>query len=147
MASLIVCGGMFCAFGFHKAAHMPEWESVLERQGLIGRVLQAQVAAPVIAAGEVLLGVALIASATDRRTHRSGLAAAAGTFVIFSAYAIALTWVPPARPAPCGCGFSDEPVASWGLVAVRNAVGSLVLWGIRSMNRAAATRMDSADGA
>jgi hypothetical protein len=92
------------------AQHHPRAEGRLEPLAIL------------LAAGEAAAGAWALALVLGKNWPRAALLLAA-VFLAFALYAAWLTAHPPPKPAPCGCGFSNRPIApdEWSATTLRNA--------------------------
>lgn len=98
----------------------------LWRQGVFTADLQPIVAwaIPII---ELLIAFLVLRDVTLLRLVARPALVLACTFAAFAGYAFVLVLSPPAKPAPCGCGFSQAPIASWSEPCIRNAAVAVAL--------------------
>ena len=118
-----LCVGVcLLTLGVHKLFDFHRFVEAVNLQGLVGSGLLI-VAAVTFVALETLCGLAAIALAVLDHA-RSSLVICALLFAFTATYSTALVFRPPAKPAPCGCGFSSAIVKDWRPHAAALWVGS-----------------------
>jgi hypothetical protein len=115
-----------------KACDMPEFERALRGHGLVPPPILAYVARLVVGL-ELAVAVAVMRVAAALGRVQRPLMLLAGLWLLFTAYALALTLSPPGQAVGCGCGWSYAPGESWVGICLRNCGGTLVFWGLAVM--------------